>query len=172
MIPNEVIFARDKLVGIVEETFNIEATDLILKQRGRGRKLGISNRKTHIVYLCIIWLIENKKVSRNIAAQCFNRDHCVASNAIKVCKELIESRDIEFDHILYEFNIALNQRGIREVTLEESRLNNVIKKLTKNEVYHIKFMLENNIDIELIANHFKINENSIINIKNELNDSK
>lgn len=172
MIPNEVIFVRDKLVNIVEETFNIEATDLILKQRGKGRKSGITNRKTHIVYLCIIWLIENKKVSRNIAAQCFNRNHCIASNAIKVCKELIESRDIEFDNILYEFNIALNQKGFKEITLQESRLNNTIKKLTKNEIYHIKFMLENNINIELISDHFKINENSIINIKNELNDSK
>lgn len=165
MIKNDVLIAKDKLVEIIKETFNLEDSDLNLKQRGKGRKSGITNRITYIVYLGMIWLMENKKTSRNIAAQCFNRNHCIASRAIKTCRELIESRDLEFDHILYEFNTALTCNGLKEVTLQESRLKNVIKPLTKTEIYHIKFMLENNIEVESIANHFKVNDYSITKIK-------
>ena len=165
MIPNEIIFARDKLVRIVEETFNIEATNLIFKIKGKGRKPGINNRRTYIVYLCIIWLIENKNVSRATAAKCFNRASCIASRAIKIVKELIETRDVEFDQILYDFNLALSNNHLKEVTLLQSKLNNEIMPLNKTEIYHIKFMLEHNIEIESIANHFKVNDYSISKIK-------
>lgn len=167
MIPNEIIFARDKLVKIAEETFNINGDELILKQRGRGRKFGVTTPKAHIVYLCIIWLLENKRVSRSIAAKCFNRHGTISSNAIRMCRRLIECRDAGFGDLLDEFNEALSKNGMRPIAVTQIRLNSAVKKLTREETRSIKFMLKHDIPVEEISKHFKVNEATIDSIKAE-----
>lgn len=160
--------ARDIILEIFENNFGFLREEFLLKNK-KGRRLGETYEKVCLVYLGIAWFIENKRLSRSEAADLFNRSSSISSRAIKFIDRMIENRDIKFDETLFKFNTCLEDRGLPCITMDYTKIYSKIRKISKDEAYHIKFMIEKGISDFDIAKHFKTNEFTISNFRNNIN---
>lgn len=159
---------RDKLFDICEDTFNIKRENILYKGDNIGRRRGVSDYEIYVCYLCIIWFIENRGLSRAEAGALFNRHNSTTTKAIKAAKKLIESRNIEFTNLMDKFNDELEKDSLETISCVKELDDTKKVKLSKEELYHITFMIKNNIDVQKIATHFRVNLITIKIIKNEI----
>lgn len=157
---------RDKILDIIVKEFNLKRENFLSKST-KGKRVDSTYEETYVMYLCIIWFIENTGCNKSTISSLFGRHHSTAERALVNVSREIENRDLKFSMLFNRFNLLFKDNGYNTVTLSKHKTNIRIYKLTKEEVYHIKFMLKHNIPIEELAIHFRTNENSIKNIEND-----
>lgn len=165
---NKLIPTRDTLLELCEEEFNVNREDLIQEYTRKGGKTGRTHLHIYLVYLSIIWFVENSKANRSKIALLFKRHHSTTNRAIECCRGYIDNRDFKFYDIFQKFNLMLSNNGFKEIELTKRKLSHIPSRITKEEKYHIKFMLKYNIPIEDISKHFNTTLITIQNIKDDI----
>lgn len=160
--------ARDVILDIFESNFGFLREEF-LKKNKKGRRLGETYEKVCLIYLGMLWFIENKRLSRSAVSELFNRSSCTSSRAVKFIERMIENRDIKFDETMFKFNKCLSDRSMPELTMDYTKIYSRIRKINKDEEYHIRFMISKGISDFDIAKHFKTNEFTISNFRNNIN---
>lgn len=165
---------RELIFEICWDVFRVSKDKLILdKFVKKGRRKNIKSKETFVRFIFINWISENQNLTREETGRIFSIDHSSISYAIKISSTLVQNRDIEFCTLLDRFNLALKKRNINTVKCDIQIKKSLRYKLTKDEKYHLKFMLENNISINKLANHLHVGLHVIRKFKNSLdNDSK
>jgi len=167
------IVLRDKLLDICNELFQVPQDKLINTYKVKGRQKDLKDKEVWVRYLCMIWLSEHKLLTRQVVGNLFGLANSTVTKAFKKYKILVETRNKEFGEMLNLFDYALNNNHLPLIEEITDRTEQKLIKLSKEEIYHIKFMIQNEIHTKKIATHFRTDEYSIKIIKNQIeNDIK
>jgi len=175
-LPKDSELLREFIFDICWRVFSVPKNKLILPEQkhrgGGGRTKDMKSKEILTRYLYINWLNENQQLTRRETGDIFNIDHSTVSHAIKNANIFVQNRDIEFCGMMDKFNNALSKQNINIVRCDTQIKRGLKSRLTKEEKYNLKFMLENEISINKLAVHFHVSLHTIRKFKNELNDSK
>lgn len=167
---NELL--REFIFDICWRVFSVPKNKLILpesKNKGKGgRTKNTQTKEIFVRYLFISWLNENQQLNRRKTGLIFNMDHSTVSYAIKNANIFVQNRDIVFCELMDKFNTALSKQNINTVKCDNQIKRGQKSKLTKEEKYHIEFMLKNEIPLNTLASHFHVSPHVIRKFKNEL----
>lgn len=166
---------REFIFDICWRVFSVPKNKLILPEQkhkgGGGRTKDMKSKEILTRYLYINWLNENQQLTRRETGDIFNIDHSTVSHAIKNANIFVQNRDVEFCSMMDKFNTALSKQNINTVKCDNQIKRGLKSRLTREEKYHLEFMLKKEISLNALASHFHVSPHVIRKFKNELENN-